>query len=183
MSTKSKSKRNDRSKKGAVSRRMASVSHAGAAASIMSMLGHHAVIEAGFAEPISELLRIERGIKNWMALHLIKTSSAVTEYTWMPLCEAVNIGMILSERGIGAEYEASFLAAQEAITRAWTRSGQHGIARLDGAGMSEIALALEVHDGQLELAMRGQLAAADSEMRRRSAKGNVVRVEEQRKAA
>lgn len=180
MSTKSK---RDRAKKGGESGKRPARNHAGVAANLIGMLGMNAVIKAGLAEPLSDLRRIECGIKYWMALHLIKTSPAVTEFTWMPLCEALNIGMILAERGLGKEHEQLFIAAQDAIVRAWKRAGDHASARLDGMGMATISCALEVHDVQLEIALRGQLAVAEREMLRRSKEGNFVRAEDLAKAA
>jgi hypothetical protein len=122
-------------------------------------------------------------IKVWMAFHLIKTSLAATHWTWMPLCSAVNMGMILAEREIGAEYMNVFIDAQDAIARAWLRAGQKGIARLDGPGIRAIALALEVHDEQCKVAYRYELVNAQHEMIRRHHKGNTVVAEKTRKAA
>lgn len=157
--------------------------HRAVAAEIVGKLTQNAGIKDAMALPIPDLMRTEQALKHWMAFHLIKTSAAATHWTWMPLCGAVNIGMILAERGIGAEHMDIFFDAQDAIARAWVRAGEKGRARLDGPGFQQVVRALEVHDAQCEVAIRRELALAEREMIRRHNQGNTVIAEKKSKAA
>jgi hypothetical protein len=123
------------------------------------------------AEPLTDLHRIESGLRYWTAFVQLKHHQA-THAVWTPLCEAINIAMLLAEDDIGLHYLQLFIDAQEAIFRAWMRGERTGSYRLDGPGIAKITEALEVHDAQLEVALRGDLAKAERTMLQRLDEGN-----------
>lgn len=128
-------------------------------------------IDKAMAEPLADLHRIESGLRYWTAFVQRKHHQASLD-VWTPLCEALNIAMLLCEEDIGARYLQLFIAAQEAIFRAWMRGERTGSYRLDGPGIATITEALEVHDAQLEVALRGDLARAERTMLQRLDEGN-----------
>jgi hypothetical protein len=82
---------------------------------------------------------------------------------------ALNIGSILAQNGIGAEYMELLGPAIQAMKRCkerWLATGRFG---LDGDGLQAVIAAAEPHEAQLEMAKNGELVAAIDEMHRRLA--------------
>lgn len=128
-------------------------------------------IDKTMAEPLTDLHRIESALRYWTALEQLKFHNATLE-VWLPLCQAINIGMLLAEEDIGAAYLPLFIDAQEAIFRAYIRGTESGSFRLDGPGIVTITHALLVHDAQLDVSLRGDLAKAERTMQQRLDEGN-----------
>ncbi|WP_426106410.1 hypothetical protein [Massilia sp. TSP1-1-2] len=133
-------------------------------------------IEKAMTEPLPALLHTESCLRYWTAFVQLKHPAATLD-VWLPLCEAMNIAMLLCEEDIGAQYLDLFIAAQEAIFRAWMRGERTGSYRLDGPGIAVITEALEVHDAQLDVSLRGDLAKAERTMLERMAEGNHYKAE------
>lgn len=124
-------------------------------------------------EPLTDEHRTVSRLRYWNAFEQIKMHAA-TQEAWQPLCEAINIGMLLCEDGIGAEWIDVFLKAQDFIFHASARGYRRGSYRLDGNGIAAVTAALDVHDAQLEVALRGDLAKAERTMIARIDEGNFL---------
>lgn len=152
----------------------------GLACNVISILAKSAAVQEEIdhmlRQPLTDLHRIESCLRYWTAFVQIKCHQAPHE-VWSPLCEAINIALLLCEDGIGAEYQGLFIEAQEAIFRASARGYRLGTFRLDGPAISTISQALEVADAQLEVALRGDLARAERTMIERINEGNFFRAE------
>lgn len=104
-------------------------------------------------------------------------SGPASEEAWSSVACALNIGLVLSEIGIGPEYELEFVTALDGAFRAKARSARTGNFRLDDDAMRDIGNAFETHDLQLELATRAEITEAMRTVRRRIDTGNVYTVQ------
>lgn len=102
------------------------------------------------------------------------TSGKGTEFDSDALAVAMNLSMLLTEIGVGREYQAVAIAGQEAVARCKARAERSGKWGLDGPGIAAIEHALELHDQQVEIATQAQMSAALREMRRRAANPEYV---------
>lgn len=89
-----------------------------------------------------------------------------------------NVSLVLCERDIGKEYEKHVVQAQLALWRAHQRHQAGKNLALDAVGLQALRLAFDLHGKQVEVAGQGQLIAAESEVARRQAGGDVFRNEE-----
>lgn len=129
------------------------------------------------AAPVDELHAIESGLRYWLSFARAKCSAPDLD-AWRPLCEAVNLGMILAENDIGAAYLDLFIAAQEALFHAWQYGLKTGSYQLRvTAEVQTIARALAVHDAQIACALRGDLAIAERTMLKRLNDGDKFEAE------
>jgi hypothetical protein len=119
--------------------------------------------------------QLDLGLAYRTSLEALRTGLA-TENDLHTLAAAVNIGMVLCERGIGEEYLGVCFTAQDALMRAIGRAqatGRHG---LDGPAIGELATFCELHDEQLRIATQGEVSAAVEEVVRRVKGGDVLEV-------
>lgn len=86
---------------------------------------------------------------------------------------ALNMATVLAEQGIGAEHEADLVRALDGTFRAKVRSEKTQNYRLDGEAMTDIKHALQVHDGQMEIATRAEILQARDTILKRLNEGNV----------
>lgn len=91
------------------------------------------------------------------------------------LVYAMDIGVILAERGIGEEYAESIMPAMNGLIRAKGRYLKTGKFGLDGEAVTALKAVADLHEAQLQVATRGQLEAAINEMHARIAQGNTYR--------
>ena len=96
-----------------------------------------------------------------------------SETAWHSLAAALNVCLILCERGFGAEFETEIKAAMRALMRTKYRQQKTGSWALDGEGLAAMRKALEIHDAQVEIAERGEIRAAINEVYRRVQSGDV----------
>lgn len=80
---------------------------------------------------------------------------------------ALNIGVILAESGIGAEYIELLRPASDAMQRCKERYLTSGKFGLDGEGLQAIRAVADLHEAQLAAATHAELQAAIDEMHRR----------------
>jgi hypothetical protein len=102
--------------------------------------------------------------------------NAPNEESWHALACALNIALILSERGFGADYEEDIKLGQEALMRALGRHRLTGSWALDGAGIVTVRRAIEVHDQQMCIADRAEIRKAINEVHRRVTAGETLEV-------
>jgi len=98
-----------------------------------------------------------------------------TEEDWSVVVCSLNIGLILCERGIGAEYEPLFVRALDGAFRSRIRAGRTGTWRFDGDALVAIREAIDVHDEQVKITTKEEIRTALLEVHHRIKAGNVYR--------
>jgi hypothetical protein len=116
------------------------------------------------------------GVAYWLSLENLRTGDA-NEESWSCVACALNVALVLSEKGIGAEYEQAFVDALDGAFRAKIRSTTTGNFRLDGPALRDIQAALTIHDEQMVLAKRWEVTDAMNTIYARLAAGNVYQQE------
>lgn len=96
------------------------------------------------------------------------------ELDWHTLAAAVNVSLILCERGVGAEYIDDIKTAQDALIEILERQRRTGRWAFHGAGYTALARAVEIHEAQLAAVTRDGARAAMMEVRRRVDRGEVL---------
>ena len=112
------------------------------------------------------------GVAYWLSLENLRTGDA-NEESWSCVACALNVALVLCEKGIGAEYVDALVMALDGTFRAKIRSAKTGNFRLDGEALRDIETALIIHDSQLELAKRYEVQEAMNVIYRRLKEGNV----------
>ncbi|MFS2027091.1 hypothetical protein [Massilia sp. CT11-137] len=112
------------------------------------------------------------GVAYWLSFENLRAGDA-NEESWSCVACALNVGLVLCEKGIGAEYEQQLVAALDGAFRAKIRSAKSGNFRLDGQALREIETALQIHDQQMVIAKSWEVTAAMNTIYKRLAEGNV----------
>lgn len=112
-----------------------------------------------------------------MAVHTcierMRTGHGV-ELDFHTLAAAVNVSLVLCERGIGAEYLDDIKAAQGALLDILARHRKKGQWAFDGPGYVALVRAIEIHEAHLANITRDSARAAMLEVRRRIHRGEVL---------
>lgn len=104
------------------------------------------------------------------------TQGRGTREDWKRIAGVLNVAGVMSEQGIGAEFQQTFISAQDMMLALGKRAARNGERFLfAGAEMQTINEALECHDAQLQNSRAIDVdRAADEVMRReRSRIGHV----------
>lgn len=96
------------------------------------------------------------------------------ELDWHTLAAAVNVSLVLCERGIGPDYLGDVITAQQALMRIHERQRATGRWAFDGPAYVALARAVELHEAQLQTITRDGARAAMLEVRRRVDRGEVL---------
>lgn len=128
------------------------------------------------ASPLRTEQLTDIGVAYWLSLEQFRAGDANEEH-WSCVVCALNVGMALSENGIGSEYEEAFISALDGAFRAKIRSARFGTFRLDGQAFQAITTALHIHDEQMRIGHKREIADAMRLVKKRIAEGNVYRVE------
>lgn len=125
----------------------------------MQQLTNDQLTDLGMAVHISiERMRIGQGI----------------ELDWHTLAAAVNVSLILCERGVGAQYLDDIKTAADALVEIHERKRRTGKWAFHGAGYIALARAVEIHEAQLAAITRDSAREAMLEVRRRVDRGEVL---------
>lgn len=112
-----------------------------------------------------------------MAVHVcierLRTGGGI-ELDWHTLAAAVNVSLVLCERGIGAEYLDDIKIAQDALIEILERHRRTGRWAFHGSGYVALTRAVEIHEAQLTGITRDSARAAMMEVRRRVDRGDVL---------
>lgn len=112
-----------------------------------------------------------------MAVHTcierLRTGNGI-EIDWHTLAAAVNVSLVLCERGIGAEYIDDVKNAQDALLNILDRQRRTGRWAFDGSAYVALTRAVELHEAQLAAVTRDGARAAMLEVRRRVDRGEVL---------
>lgn len=112
------------------------------------------------------------GVAYWLSFENLRTGDA-NEESWSCVVCALNVGLVLCEKGIGAEYEQQLVTALDGAFRAKVRSSKTSNFRLDGDALRDIETALLVHDQQMAIAKRWEVTEAMQTVHKRFKDGNV----------
>lgn len=96
------------------------------------------------------------------------------ELDWHTLAAAVNVSLVLCERGIGAEYLDDMKTAQDALLHILDRHRRTGRWAFDGSAYVALTRAVELHEAQIAVITRDGARAAMLEVRRRVDRGEVL---------
>lgn len=127
--------------------------------------------------PLDDAQKTDESIALRVSLEALRTGMA-DESAFHAITAAINVSLILCERGVGADYEADIKQAQNALLRVWTRSEKTGRWLFDGTGWQHVKHAIDIHEAQLASISRREASEAFREVIRRIDRGLVV--EEQR---
>lgn len=100
------------------------------------------------------------------------TGGYATTVHFDTLVYAMNLGIILAERGICEEYAEAIMPAMQGLLRAKNRYHKIGKFGLDGDALVALKAVAGMHEDQIAQATRGQLEAAINEMHARLGRGN-----------
>lgn len=100
-----------------------------------------------------------------------------TERDWHTLAAAVNVSLVLCERGIGPEYLNDVKTAQDALLHILDRHRRTGQWAFDGSAYVALTRAVQLHEAQLASITRDSARAAMLEVRRRIGRGQVLNEE------
>ena len=114
------------------------------------------------------------GVAYWLSFENLRTGSA-NEESWSCVACALNVALVLAEKGIGAEFERDLVKALDGTFRAKMRSSTSGNFRLDGEALRDIEHALHIHDQQMQIAKRWEVTAAMNVIYARLEAGNVYK--------
>ena len=108
----------------------------------------------------------------WVSFARIKMHDASLE-AWSTVSSTLNMTLLLCEKGYGEEHIPLVNTALEAMFKSQQRAKRTGTYRLDGAGMTAVPEALQVHDEQMTHTTPLEMIHANAELKRRMAAGNV----------
>lgn len=139
---------------------------------LLSRAVNDARIEDVLSMPYSEEQRNEIAGAYWLSFEQLKMGAA-TELAWTTLAVTLNKAMLLCETGFGEEFVAQMRSALDGMFLAQLRGKKTGSYRLDGAGITAVAVALEVHDEQMKLVTFRDIRRVEEMFEMRQAAGNV----------
>ena len=127
--------------------------------------------------PLDTTQKTDLGVALRVSLEALRTGRA-TEQEFHTLAAAINVSLVLCERGTGNEYEATIKGAQEGLLRLWQRGQHTGRWVMDGPGLHHAMQCIDLHEAQIAIVSRQEAADAMREVKRRIQRGDVF--EEQR---
>lgn len=126
------------------------------------------------ARPLTGAQADNISVLHWICFRAITDDGVATEENWSNLAQAVNMSLLLAEKGIGAEHMCLTFDAQEALMRAAKRGKATGRWGFDGDGIRAVQQALELHDEQIKVASKAELLEALHTLRKRVDSGVVL---------
>lgn len=113
------------------------------------------------------------GIAVHSSIENMRTGNGI-ERDWHTLAAAVNVSLILCERGIGPEYLDEVKTAMDALLHILDRHRRTGRWAFHASGYVALTRAAELHEAQLASITRDAARAAMMEVRRRVGRGEVL---------
>lgn len=126
------------------------------------LAAHRAAEERAGMMNLSDEALTDLGIAYRMAFQLMRQHGG--EEHFHTLAAAINIAGRFCEMGIGAEFSKDIEAAIGALNRVRERGQRTGRWALDGEGLQQVALSLDIHDSQMESVSCNELRAAIDEV-------------------
>lgn len=98
-----------------------------------------------------------------------------TEEHWSTVVCALNITLVLAEGGPGYDVIEIIKAALDGAVRSRERAQKTGKWGFDGGALTEIKVALEIHDAQMALVSKADVVRALAEVHRRIDSGHAFK--------
>lgn len=92
------------------------------------------------------------------------------------LASAINVALVLTERGAGREFQDDIIAAQTALMRTIERGRRSGRWGFDGPALVAVERAIEIYEAQLAAVPRVEARDAVREVARRVQQGHVFEI-------
>ncbi|MDP3425524.1 MAG: hypothetical protein Q8S32_17420 [Burkholderiaceae bacterium] len=127
----------------------------------------------GMQQPLTQEQIDDLGLAVHLAIERLRTGNPI-EGDWHTLAAAVNVSMVLCEKGVGAELMPDILTAQDALLRIFDRHTATGRWAFDGPAYKALTRAVEIHEAHAAAITRDGARAAMLEVRRRAARGEVL---------
>lgn len=135
-----------------------------------SIVGDVRAVQAAYDQdprrPCNDEQAAELGIAHRMAFASILAGDA-SQQNWATVVCALNIAIVLADRGLGDQYAPLINAALEGAFRAKARGDKTGKYGFDGAAIQAIQDTFDVHEAQIELATKTEMMEAVHEVHRR----------------
>lgn len=127
----------------------------------------------GMQQQLTDDQRTDLGMAVHTCIERMRTGNGI-ELDWHTLAAAVNVSLVLCERGIGADYLDDIKTAQDALIEILERHRKTGRWAFSGSAYTALARAVEIHEAQLAAITRDSARAAMLEVRRRVDRGEVL---------
>lgn len=127
----------------------------------------------GMQQQLTDSQRTDLGVAVHTSIERMRTGNGI-ERDWHTLAAAVNVSLVLCERGIGEEYLCEVNTAQDALIEIMERHHRTGKWAFTGAAYVALNRAVELHEAQLASITRDGARAAMLEVRRRVNAGQVL---------
>lgn len=125
---------------------------------------------------LGESQRREIGLRYHASLLNMRAGNG-TEETWSTVVGAINVSLLLCERGYRPDAIDTVKRAQLALLRVQERAAKHGKWIFDGEGLQDVLAAVKLYDEQNTIAKRSDITAALAEVRRRYESGDYFQQE------
>ena len=127
----------------------------------------------GMQQPLTQEQQDDLGRAVHLSIERLRIGLPI-EGDWHTLAAAVNVSMVLCEKGVGADYMPDILAAQDALLRIFDRHASTGRWAFDGPAYTALTRAVAIHEAQAAAITRDGARAAMLEVRKRAARGEVL---------
>lgn len=127
----------------------------------------------GMTQPMTDDQLTDLGMAVHTSIERMRIGHGI-ELDWHTLAAAVNVSLVLCERGIGAEYLDDIKTAQDALIDILERHRRTGRWAFHGSGYVALARAVQIHEAQLANITRDSARAAMLEVRKRVDRGEVL---------
>lgn len=127
----------------------------------------------GMQQQLTDDQRTDLGMAVHTSIERLRIGQGI-ELDWHTLAAAVNVSLVLCERGVGAEYLDDIKTAQDALIEIMERHRRTGKWAFHGSGYVALTRAVEIHEAQIGAVTRDGCRAAMLEVRRRVDQGEVL---------
>lgn len=127
----------------------------------------------GMQQPLTQEQRDDLGLAVHLAIERLRVGRPI-EGDWHTLAAAVNVSMVLCEKGVGREYLDDVLTAQDALLRVYDRHAKTGRWAFDGPAYTALTRAVEIHEAHAGAITRDSARAAMLEVQARARRGEVL---------
>lgn len=127
----------------------------------------------GMQQQLTDDQLTDLGVAVRIGIENMRTGKGI-ERDWHTLAAAVNVSLVLCERGIGYDHLEDVKTAQDALLDILDRHRRTGCWAFNGSGYVALARAVDIHEAQLAAITRDSARAAMLEVRRRVERGEVL---------
>jgi hypothetical protein len=130
-------------------------------------------LRARFADQINDEQQEELANEYASAMARMRLNTGDMD-DWSAVIQALNTGLVLAERGFGAEYLPTFMQALDALAAArivYLETGKWSWTDADNTAIND---GIDVHAAQLEVAMQADVLSAIAEVAKRIEEHQVI---------